>query len=134
MLTGAIALLADRWRFPLTDTALLSFGRPMSIVFTDSVPWLALLAKAAGAGPEQVSVLGLAILLSFVLQPVAMLALLRALGVRRWEVLLAGMALGAMLPAWYLREGGHRAPARIGCWSSPLRSRCGRCASASRRG
>ena len=109
MLTGVTALLRDRWRFPLADTALLSFGRPFSIVFTDSVPWLSLLAKSAGLGPDQVSVLGLAILLGVVLQPVAFTVFLRTLGVRRWEVLGAGMALGAMLPAWYLRESGHRA-------------------------
>ena len=109
MLTGVIALLRDRWRWPLADTALLSFGRPFSVVFTDSVPWLSVLAKLAGLGPDQVSVLGLTILLGVVLQPVAFTIFLRALGVRRWEVLGAGMALGAMLPAWYLREAGHRA-------------------------
>ncbi|WP_157033480.1 hypothetical protein [Belnapia moabensis] len=104
---GAEALLRDGWHFPLSATALLSAGDPLPIVYTDSMPWLVLLLKALGLSAELVAPMGLCILLGFVLQPVAALALLRAVGIRRWEVLLAGIAFASFLPAWILRLHMH---------------------------
>ena len=104
---GAEALLRDGWHFPLSATALLSSGAPLPIVYTDSMPWLVLLLKALGLSADRVAPMGLCILLGFVLQPIAALALLRAAGIRRWEVLLAGIAFASFLPAWILRLHMH---------------------------
>lgn len=104
---GAEALLRDGWHFPLSATALLSSGAPLPIVYTDSMPWLVVLLKALGLSADRVAPMGLCILLGFVLQPVAALALLRAAGIRRWEVLLAGIAFASLLPAWILRLHMH---------------------------
>ncbi len=106
---GAEAFLRDpAWHFPLGVTSkLLSGGAPVSIVYTDSAPWIAILVKAAGFGVGDVSVTGLVAVLSVVMQPVAFALLLLALGVRRAESVLIGAALGAMLPAWYMRAVWH---------------------------
>ena len=106
---GAEAFLRDpAWHFPLgATTRLLSGGKPVSIVYTDSIPWIAVLVKAVGLGPGDISVTGLVAVLSVVLQPVAFALLLLALGVRRAESVLIGAALGAMLPAWYMRAVWH---------------------------
>ncbi|MBV9749618.1 MAG: hypothetical protein JO157_12485 [Acetobacteraceae bacterium] len=106
---GAEAFLRDpAWHFPLGVTSkLLSGGKPESIVYTDSAPWIAILVKAAGLGVGDISVTGLVAVLSVVLQPVAFALLLLALGVRRAESVLIGAALGAMLPAWYMRTVWH---------------------------
>ncbi len=104
---GAEALLRDGWRLPLTATALLSAGAPLPIVYTDSMPWLVVLLKALGLSADRVAPMGLCIMLGFVLQPVAALALLRAAGIRRWEVLLAGIAFASFVPAWIMRLHMH---------------------------
>jgi hypothetical protein len=104
---GAEALLRDpQWHFPLAVTSrLVSGGQQVSILFTDSAPWVAIIVKALGA--DQISVIGLVAALSVVLQPVAFMLLLLALGVRRAESLLVGAILGSLLPAWYMRLGMH---------------------------
>ena len=108
MLLGAEALLRGPWGLPLAQTPLLlSDGNPVSVVFTDSAPWIALLLKAFGATPEAVSVMGVVLLLCFLLQPIAFALLLLALGVRRAEVLLLGATLGALMPAWLARMVAH---------------------------
>lgn len=106
---GAEALQDDpHWhvRLGVTDR-LLSGGKPVSIVYTDSAPWISILAKAAGFRGAGLSAIGLVAVLSVVLQPLAFAALLLALGVRRAESVLAGAAIGAMLPAWYVRTVWH---------------------------
>ena len=102
---GAEAFLRDpAWHLPLAATdRLVADGRPLSIVYTDSAPWAAIAAKAAGLGAGSVSVIGLVLCLSFLLQPVAVALLLLAAGVRRFEVVALGTVLGTLLPAWYLR-------------------------------
>ncbi len=104
---GAEALLRDGWHLPLTATALLSAGHPLPIVYTDSMPWLVVLLKALGFSADSVAPMGLCIMLGFVLQPVAALALLRAVGIRRWEVLLAGIAFASFVPGWIMRLHVH---------------------------
>jgi hypothetical protein len=106
---GAEAFLRDpAWHVPLGLTSkLLSGAQPVSIVYTDSAPWIAILAKAAGLGAGDVSVIGLTAVLSVVLQPVAFALLLLAMGVRRAEVVLIGTILGSLLPAWYVRTAWH---------------------------
>ena len=106
---GAEALLRDRtWHLPLAATdRLLSDGKPVSIVYTDSTPWIAIAAKAAGLDASSINVIGLALCLNFVLQPLAIIALLLAAGVRRAEVIALGAVLGSLLPAWYFRTSVH---------------------------
>ncbi|MFL6763421.1 MAG: hypothetical protein ACJ8FB_12805 [Sphingomicrobium sp.] len=104
---GAEAFLRDpAWHFPLDVTArLMSGGHPVAILFMDSAPWIAILAKAVQA--DWLSVVGLTAALSVILQPVSFVLLLLALGVRRWQSLVVGTALGSLLPAWYMRLGMH---------------------------
>ncbi len=106
---GAEAFLRDpAWHFPLASTSrLLSAGAPVSIVYTDSAPWVAIAAKALGLHVGDVSVIGVVAALSVLLQPVAMALLLIALGVRRVESVLLGVVLGSLLPAWYQRLVWH---------------------------
>ncbi len=107
MMAGFEALFREPWGFPPTVSSLLVQPIPVSIVFTDSIPWLALAMKAAGIGPGAVNPLALFLLLSQVLQAAAMVALLHAAGVRRAAVLLCGAALALLLPAWIYRQIGH---------------------------
>jgi hypothetical protein len=111
---GAEAFARDpAWHFPLASTSrLLSGGQAISIVYTDSAPWIVVLLKALGLGVEDVSGIGMVAALAVVLQPVAFALLLMALGVRRVESVLIGAFLGSMLPAWYLRGVWH-----VALWS-----------------
>lgn len=105
MTAGFEALLRDPWGFPPTLTSHLN-GHPVSIVFTDSIPWLALALKALGLG-HVFNPLGLFLLLSYTLQPIAMQTLLQSLGVRDFWPLLVGCLLALMFPAWTVRQFGH---------------------------
>ena len=106
---GSEALLRDRaWHLPLAATdRLLSDGQPVSIVYTDSAPWIAIAAKAAGLDASKINTIGLTACLNFLLQPLAVVALLLATGVRRAEVIALGAMLGSLLPAWYFRTSVH---------------------------
>lgn len=101
---GFEAFLQAPWRFPLTlvDTLV---GRPVSIVYTDSIPWLAVLLKATGA--DALSLLGLFLVAAYPLQGLGMVCLLRALGVERPVPLLMGAALALLFPPWLARQFGH---------------------------
>jgi len=108
VLGGEAFLREPAWHFPIATTGrLLSGGAPVSIVYTDSAPWLAIAIKALGLQVDTVSVVGVIAVLSVLLQPVAVALLLVALGVRRAESLLIGIALGSLLPAWYQRLVWH---------------------------
>ncbi len=105
MTGGFEAFLKTPWAWPPTVVSGLA-PQPFSIVFTDSVPWLALALKVLGLG-EEVSLLGLFLLASYPLQALGMLAVLRALGVEgRWPQLF-GVALALLFPAWLGRQYGH---------------------------
>ncbi len=106
---GSEALLRDRtWHLPLAATdRLLSDGQPVSIVYTDSAPWIAIAAKAVGLDAGSINTIGLTSCLNFLLQPLAVVALLLAAGVRRAEVIALGAVLGSLLPAWYFRTSVH---------------------------
>jgi hypothetical protein len=105
MTAGYEAFLREPWAFPPTLTSRLT-GHPVSIVYTDSTPWLALMLKGLGLG-GQFNPLGLFMLISYLLQPVAMIALLRAMGVSRLWPLIAGALLALMMPTWTTRQFGH---------------------------
>ncbi|WP_184719211.1 hypothetical protein [Caulobacter sp.] len=104
MLAGAEAIFHGPWRFPFTLSDRLLAPATISVVYTDSLPWLTLVLKATGAW-KLVNPLGLFLLASYVLQPLAMLALLRALGVRQAVFQILGGVLALLLPAWLLRHG-----------------------------
>ena len=103
MMTGAEAIFHAPWRFPPALSDRLLAPTSISIVYTDSAPWLTLALKATGAW-QLVNPLGLFLLVSYILQPLAMLALLRACGLRRVVFLALGGLLALLLPTWLLRH------------------------------
>ncbi len=106
MLAGELAGLRAPWSLPiLTPDTLLAPDR-VSLVYTDSIPWLTALLKLLHLG-RTFSLLGTFLLLAWLAQPAAMYALLRASGVRRGTTLLAGALLALLVPAWLGRQVGH---------------------------
>ncbi len=106
MLAGELAGLRAPWSLPiLTPDTLIAPDR-VSLVYTDSIPWLTALLKLLHLG-RTFSLLGSFLLLSCLAQPAAMYALLRVSGVRRWTTLLAGSLLALLVPAWLGRQIGH---------------------------
>lgn len=106
MTTGYEALLREPWSLSglaLTDRLT---GKPLSVVFTDSIPWLSLALKASGLG-DRFNPLGVFLLIAYALQGASMVLLLRAMGVRGFAPLLAGGLLALMTPAWVVRQFGH---------------------------
>lgn len=103
MMAGAEAIFHAQWRFPPALSDRLLAPASISIVYTDSAPWLTLALKATGAW-KLANPLGLYLLASYVLQPLSMLALLRACGERRVVFLALGGLLALLLPAWLLRH------------------------------
>lgn len=107
MMAGHWAVIDQGWRWPPTTTiALRGPETPLSIVYTDSLPWLTLAMKALGIG-RSVNVLALFMLLSYIAQPLAMVALLRASGVTRPASLLVGGLIALLAPVWLVRQFGH---------------------------
>jgi hypothetical protein len=107
-LAGAEAIWRAPWRWPPTVTHALLAGKPLSVVYTDSLPWLTLAFKALGLGhAHTLNLLGVFLLISYLLQPLGMIALMRALGERRAVPLAAGAILALLLPAWIARQFGH---------------------------
>lgn len=99
------AFVRQPWTFPLGLVSGL-LPKPVSIVFTDSIPWLSIPLKALGLGGT-LNPLGLFLMLSYPLQAWGMVALLRALDVRSRPALLLGAALALTYPAWIARQFGH---------------------------
>lgn len=107
MMAGHHAIIDHPWNFPLTvTTALRGEAMPVSVVYTDSLPWLTILMKALGVG-RVINVLAVFMLASYVAQPLAMVALLKACGVTRTSSLVVGGLLALFYPAWFVRQFGH---------------------------
>ena len=106
MLAGELAGLRAPWTVPILTPDTLLAPHRVSLVYTDSIPWLTALLKLLHLG-RTVSLLGTFLLLSWLAQPAAMYALLRAAGVRRASTLLAGSLLALLAPAWLARQLGH---------------------------
>lgn len=105
MLAGYEAFLNAPWSLhPLVTQGLST--QPVSIVFTDSIPWISLALKALGLG-RVLNPLGLFLLLTYALQGVGMVLVLWAMGVRRFTPLVLGGLLALMAPAWIVRQIGH---------------------------
>lgn len=107
MMAGHYAVIDHPWRFPPAVTgALRGEATPVSIVYSDSLPWLTIAMKALGVG-HVFNVLGLFMLASYVAQPLAMVALLRASGVTRLSTLMLGGLIALFFPPWLARQFGH---------------------------
>jgi hypothetical protein len=105
-LSGEYAVFNAPWSFPPTVSHTMLAPHAVSIVYADAIPWLTLVMKALGL-QRLFNPLGLFLLISYLLQPVAMGALLLASGVRRPLALFAGCVLALMFPAWLVRQFGH---------------------------
>ncbi|WP_421739107.1 hypothetical protein [Caulobacter sp.] len=99
------AFVRQPWTVPIAMVSGLT-PTPVSIVFADSIPWLAVALKALGVGPY-FNPLGLFLLLSYPLQVWGMISLLRALGVKQAAPLLIGGLMALLFPAWIARQFGH---------------------------
>ena len=106
MLAGELAGLRAPWGFPLLVVRTLTAPDPVSLVYTDSIPWLTALLKLLHLGPV-LSLLGTFLLLSWLAQAAAMYGLLRACGVRRRWTLFVGSTLALLVPAFLGRQVGH---------------------------
>lgn len=106
MLAGELAALREPWGLPFGVVTTLTAPDPVSIVYTDSIPWLTAVLKLTHLGPH-VSLLGTALLLAWAGQAAAMYALLRACGVERASTLLAGSLLALLIPSFLARQLGH---------------------------
>ena len=104
MLAGQEAVFRQAWRLPLVVTDRLLHPIPLSTVYTDSIPWMTVVLKATGLW-HWLNGLGLFFLVSYALQPVAMITLLRALDVRKVVLLAMGGLLALLTPAFLMRHG-----------------------------
>lgn len=103
---GLRAFLAEPWSWPPLHSALLHAPQGTSIVFTDSIPLLALAAKAwQSLTGQTLTHLGPWIAATYLLQPVAMAAVVRALGEERALPQLAAAVMALSLPAFLYRFG-----------------------------
>lgn len=106
VMTGAYeAYVRQPWTWPITMVKGLTI-QPVSIVFSDSIPWLSVLLKASGLGPL-FNPLGLFLMISYPLQAWGMVSLLRSLGVKDRVVLALGGLLALLFPTWIARQFGH---------------------------
>lgn len=104
---GSVFFLRGGWQWP--PGAIAGFGAdPTSVVFTDSIPWLALLAKLLGVTPG-LQYFGGWMLLCHALAGVFAVRLLRRLGVSRGVPLVVGACFFVAAPALLLRAYGHEA-------------------------
>jgi hypothetical protein len=104
MLAGQEAVFRQAWRFPLVVTDRLLSPALLSVVYTDSIPWMTVVLKATGLW-HWLNGLGLFFLISYALQPVAMITLLRTLDVRQVVLLAMGGLLALLTPAFLMRHG-----------------------------
>ena len=105
---GMRYFLADRWRFPITQTRLLMAPGGVNIVFTDSIPLMALVAKTLGfMGPARLNYFGLWYVIAYVLQGVTAVYFVRALGVRAVAPQVAAAVMAMSFPALLFRTTLH---------------------------
>lgn len=104
-LTGWYGFAHDSWRFPFFEVKTLRYPLGANIIFTDSIPLLALLMKPfVPILPTDFHYFGWWFALCFILQSVAAVAVLRAWGVRDWLALAAGAIFALSTPAWLIRH------------------------------
>jgi len=110
-LSGLAALMAEPWGWPVLETRSLAEGRAVPVLFTDSIPVAAVLARAAGIPPAEAAavVTPLWIAALFAGQGAAAGAGLALLGLRGMAAVAAGALLVALWPAFLHRMGMHLA-------------------------
>jgi hypothetical protein len=104
-LGGAIAYVADGWRFPLFDIGNVMTDGRQNIIFTDSIPAYALLWKLYShlAEPDFRFYLPAFVVFTILMQGVSAALLLRWLGVTSVVALFAGALLFAVWPIFLFR-------------------------------
>jgi hypothetical protein len=103
---GMRYFLADEWHFPLFQTQLIAPPEGVNIIYTDSLPLFALIAKLfRPLLPEQINYFGIWYFLSYVLQGIASVFLLCSLGVKGLLPDLAGTVMAISFPALLHRTG-----------------------------
>jgi hypothetical protein len=100
----------DAWRFPIFDIATYHYPEGGSVVLSDSLPLIALPAKAVykiASTPDRLPPIytGFWVALCLVLQAIAASRLLRVLGIRDLLSHIAGIAIFCYLPIVMLRFG-----------------------------
>lgn len=107
--TAVLAYLGEPWQWPPFHIASVNVPQGTTLVFTDALPGPSFLAKIVQSLTGlSIPVLGWWLFLVYLLQPVAMARLLRAMGVSDWRPLLAG-SLIALACSWFLARFGHTA-------------------------
>jgi hypothetical protein len=103
-LMGYHAFARDAWRFPLFRTALMNPPQGVNIIFTDCIPILALLGKIFyKLTGIMVNYFGYWLLVSYVLQAVSGVLLVREIGVKSPLGLAAAGALFVLTPSFIFR-------------------------------
>lgn len=96
---GWLAYVADGWRFPLMRTLALNPPDGINIIFTDSIPLLALLLKLFKPWlPDGFHYFGWWHVVVYVSQALASVFLLRALGIKHLAGTVAGVGFALMSP------------------------------------
>jgi hypothetical protein len=110
-LVGANYFLADYWHWLPLKVPNLESPEGLSIVYTDSIPLLALIVRLVmGQGIAPLNYFGFWILFCFALQGAGAVYLLRSFGERRFVVLLLGSVLLLLMVPFLARQGfGHLA-------------------------
>ena len=104
-LTGWYAFAHDSWRVPLFEVKNLRYPQGANIIFTDSIPLLALAFKPLVRWlPTDFHYFGLWIGLCFTMQSVTAMAVLRVARVRNPLILVSGMVMALSVPAWLVRH------------------------------
>ncbi|MDZ7640132.1 MAG: DUF6311 domain-containing protein [Bryobacterales bacterium] len=104
-LTGWYGFAHDQWRFPVFEVKTLRYPVGANIVFTDSIPLMALLFKPFVPWlPADFHYFGWWIALCFVLQAMGAVAVLRAWGLEDRLALATAIVLALSMPAWLVRH------------------------------
>lgn len=83
--SGWLFYKEDAWRFPLFDTVRMGYPDGTSIILTDSLPLVAIVAKLLGVGLlGNLQYFGIFVVVAYVLNALALLWTLGQCGVRNW--------------------------------------------------
>jgi hypothetical protein len=100
-LSGWWSFMADGWRIPLLKTKLMNAPQGANIAFTNSIPLLAILLKPFQYWlPKGFHYFGCWFVISYTLQAVSSVLLLRVLGQRTTLATIAGAGMALMMPAF----------------------------------
>lgn len=104
--SGWLFFQQDSWRFPLLKTEQLNYPEGISIAFTDSIPLMALPMKLISAWlPEGFHYFGIWHAISYLLQAIGAVFLIRALGILHLPGAFLAIAFALTWPALTFRLG-----------------------------